>query len=69
MQSSRLKNIIILILLLANLALAAVVASRQVDRQDGLKQVRQQLVTLFPQKTWNWMRISSPPRLRPRAVP
>lgn len=47
MQSSRLKNIIILILLLANLALAAVVASRQVDRQDGLKQVRQQLVTLF----------------------
>ena len=47
MQSSRLKNIIILILLLANLALAAVVANRLVDRQDGLKQVRQQLVTLF----------------------
>ena len=47
MQSSRLKNIIILILLLTNLSLAAVVVSRQADHQEGLEQVRQQLVTLF----------------------
>ena len=47
MQSSRLKNIIILILLLTNLSLAAVVVSRQADHQKGLEQVRQQLVTLF----------------------
>ena len=47
MQSSRLKNIIILILLLTNLSLAAVVVNRQADRQEGLEQVRQQLVTLF----------------------
>lgn len=47
MQSSRLKNIIILILLLTNLSLSAVVVSRQADHQEGLEQVRQQLVTLF----------------------
>ena len=37
MQSSRLKNIIILILLLTNLSLAAVVVSRQADHQEGLE--------------------------------
>ena len=47
MESFRLKNIIILILLLTNLSLAAVVVSRQADHQEGLEQVRQQLVTLF----------------------
>ena len=47
MQSSRLKNIIILILLLTNISLAAVVINRQADRQKGLEQVRRQLVTLF----------------------